>query len=81
MENVKREYRWSEPFYGVQHLLGLPKSHQITIAEYETYTNAVVLALHSSTPFTPVAERDFDTPAEAREWGERYASALIAGVA
>ncbi len=68
---------WTNPFHGVQHLVAVPATHQVTIEAYKTFARAYVLALRSRSPFTPVAEKSFNTIEEAKQWAEERAEALI----
>lgn len=63
--------RWTPPFYGVQHMRDVPRSHQITLEDHDTFVRVYCLALHSSHPFTPVEEHDAPTVVRAQQIGER----------
>ncbi len=71
---------WSKPYYGVQHLLGVPRSHQITVNDYGTFSEVYMLHLHGMTPFTDVRREQYDTPEQARKAGESWATILKSGV-
>lgn len=63
-------YRWTKPYYGVPHLEGLKHGYQITIIENGSLIEATVLHRHSDKPFTPVAEKTFESVYDAKTWCE-----------
>jgi len=71
---------WSKPHFGVQHLLDVPRSHQITVNDYGTFSEVFMLHLHGLTPFTDVRREHHDSPVLARAAGEKWARDLGAGV-
>lgn len=70
-------WTWSRAFHGVQHLLGGPKSHQITLEDHGGFVHVYVLALKSLTPFTAVQQTDCESIAQAMAWGEKQASFIV----
>jgi hypothetical protein len=66
---------WTKPYCGVQHLSDT-KPYQVTVEERETFTHLFVVNL-TNRPFTNfLVDRNFDTAAEARAFGERWAKKL-----
>ena len=66
-------FTWTEPYYGVQHIDGLPKAlgAQIDVQDYGHY--AVVTLLRPRQSFTPVREHICGTCDAARQLGEQWA--------
>lgn len=48
--------KWTIPHFGVSHLVGIPKTHQITLICRSTFHEVIMLSLRSETPFTAVKE-------------------------
>ena len=68
---------WSPPYHGVSHIMGVPRSHQITMNDYGVCAKAYMLDLRGAHPYTPVKEitgRQQDVKAAAESW----ARALLA---
>jgi len=68
---VSAPHRWSDPYHGVQHLLGTSEAYQLTVENYGRMSVASVLHLRSEAPFTSFDEASFATPEEARAWCEK----------
>lgn len=66
---------WTKPYYGVQHLHGLPAGWQITVVAYPTSACVCLFHLRGITPFTP--EREHHGPlAECLRLGEQWGQLL-----
>lgn len=68
--------QWSKPYFGVQHFLGIPRSHQITVTDHGAFAEVYQLHLHSLHPFTDQKREVRGTAEEARKIGEAWASTL-----
>lgn len=66
---------WTRPYFGVQHLKGLPTGYQITVEDCgEGYFECYVLFTPSG--FLPVHSAVRKSREKARAWGERKAREL-----
>lgn len=70
---------WTNPYYGVQHLNGMKPGVFATVSDHDSFAKAYILNLKSGNGFTPIAECEFSTAAEARAWIEQQAKQLGVG--
>ena len=67
---------WTEPHYGVSHLLGIQDGYQITIEHHGDWAETYLLCLRSLSPFSPT--RIFvGAPEAATHTAEEWGLALI----
>lgn len=68
--------KWTEPFYGVQHIVDppLPKTHQATATSYGGFTTA---SLFDTRSYKSLYEQDFPTAEEARSWLEKRVATFL----
>ncbi len=74
---MQTEASWTKPFYGVQHLEGLPNAFLVTVTDRGEWADVAALSLRGDKPFTPVFEQACDTAEEARHAGERFGRMLL----
>lgn len=70
-------FRWTKPFHGVTHLLGLPANLRVTVSEYDS-GSAVRLVNMNTAAFSTQRGAWFSTVELAKEEGEKWARELMA---
>jgi hypothetical protein len=72
---MSKRFSWTRPWHGVQHLLGVPKPYQVSVTDYGSFADAIVINLHHN-PFTTGKEFAARDAVEARRWAEKQAEKL-----
>lgn len=67
--------KWSKPYYGIEHRLDIPKSHQITMNCNGPKARVYMLYLHGNSPFTTVKEF-IGTRSECERTADEWAASL-----
>jgi hypothetical protein len=67
---------WSKPYFGVQHILNAPRSHQITVTDRGEFAEVYMLYLHGAHPFTATKEAHGTLDAMIAK-GEEWAQELF----
>jgi hypothetical protein len=80
MKKTENKFEWSKPYYGLTHLISIPKRYRITINEFNSKLSIIQMFDKEMIFRVFTAQKEFrGTDAECRKEGEMWAEKIEKG--